>query len=88
MATLTFILSETEEIEFGLDESVTTLGRNPDSTIVIDNNYISGCHAEFRHRKEDDTYLVVDLNSYNGVRVNGEKVERRDLSGVLPLTKG
>lgn len=49
-----------------------TLGRKEGATIVIPFKGISSKHCEFS--RSGATYKIKDLNSTNGVRVNGEKV--------------
>ncbi|MEM9480599.1 MAG: FHA domain-containing protein, partial [Verrucomicrobiota bacterium] len=80
MARLTFKVSDNEELSFPLSRrSKTSLGRDAENDIVIDNNYISSHHAEFRYKEEQGGFLAVDLNSYNGIKVNGAKIERKVL---------
>jgi hypothetical protein len=55
-----------------LGEYVVTVGRNEDSTIVLADPNVSRHHAEVR--PAGDGFVVVDLGSTNGTRVNGAKV--------------
>jgi pSer/pThr/pTyr-binding forkhead associated (FHA) protein len=55
-----------------------TIGRLPESTIVINDPNASRRHAEIRRSGND--VLVVDLNSTNGTRVNGATVRERVLA--------
>ncbi len=54
------------------------IGRSRDCDIVLDDTGISRRHAELRH--ETGGWTVTDLDSTNGVRVNG-----RDIHGSHPL---
>ncbi len=54
------------------------LGRSRECDITIDDPNISRRHAEIRH--EEGAYWIVDLNSTNGVVVNGRRVRRAKLS--------
>ena len=45
-----------------------TIGRDPDSTIIINHNSISRRHAEIIYRHGD--YLIRDLGSKNGTFIN------------------
>jgi hypothetical protein len=60
-----------------LGEFVVTIGRMPDSTIVLADPNVSRHHAEVR--PQGDGYVVVDLGSTNGTRVNGVKVTQQEL---------
>ncbi len=59
-----------------INQPVMKVGRRADNDIVLSERCVSGHHAEFR-RLEDGSYEVVDLNSYNGTLVNGERVQRQ-----------
>jgi len=50
-----------------------TIGRQDGNTIRLTERNVSRRHA--RLLKEDGSVLIEDLGSYNGVRVNGEKIE-------------
>ena len=58
-----------------LQHDVVTLGRNPDNRIVISSSYISGYHARFNRVKGTDAYEITDLQSHNGTRINGNRIE-------------
>ncbi len=55
-----------------------TIGRLPESTIVINDPNASRRHAEIRRSGND--VVVVDLGSTNGTRVNGATIRERVLS--------
>jgi catechol 2,3-dioxygenase-like lactoylglutathione lyase family enzyme len=55
-----------------------TIGRLPESTIVVNDPNASRRHAEIRRVGND--VVVVDLDSTNGTRVNGATVTQRQLS--------
>ena len=61
-----------------LGEETITVGRFPESTIVLADPNVSRQHAEIRPR--GTTYLVVDLGSTNGTRVNGIRVDQHELA--------
>ena len=54
-----------------VDEAI-TIGRGPDNTIVVNDPSISTHHAQLL--LERDTYRLKDLDSTNGIRVNGKPV--------------
>ena len=61
-----------------LNKPAMVIGRTDDNDIVINHRSISRHHAKIV--RENDRYAIVDLQSSNGVRVNGEdygKVELR-----------
>src|SRR4051812_6757191 len=51
------------------------IGRSPDSDFVIDDRTVSRHHATIRH--ESELWILVDLGSTNGTRVNGRRIDGR-----------
>lgn len=62
---------------FSLTESVISVGRHPDSNLVLADANVSRNHAEIRPKGEH--FEVVDLGSTNGTRVNGVRVDSQVL---------
>jgi hypothetical protein len=62
---------------FDLKNSEITVGRLPDNVIQIEHASVSGHHAILKLEELD--YVVTDLESTNGTRVNGEKVTKQKL---------
>ena len=60
-----------------LGEHTVTIGRNPDCTIVLADPNVSRQHAEIRPRGTG--FVLYDLGSTNGSKVNGAKVREHDL---------
>jgi hypothetical protein len=60
-----------------LGEETITIGRLPESTIVLADPNVSRNHAEIRPRGTG--FAVVDLGSTNGTRVNGIRVTEQEL---------
>lgn len=58
--------------EFTLSEVENTIGRTDDNFILLSDPSISRQHAVIRH--QNDQYLLDDLGSSNGTRVNGDEV--------------
>lgn len=56
-----------------VQEGMHSIGRSDRATIIIPDGTISSVHCEI-HR-EGDSYVVHDLGSTNGTRVNGERVD-------------
>jgi hypothetical protein len=65
---------------FGLD-AVTTLGRDVNNTIVVEDPFVSTEHAALTFRGR--AWYIEDLGSTNGTFVNGSQVD-----GVAPLGFG
>ena len=53
----------------------TTIGRRDDNSLVLDDSYVSGAHAEVMF--DQGAWWVVDLSSTNGTFVNGRPVRAR-----------
>lgn len=62
---------------FSLTESIITVGRHPESNLVLADPNVSRNHAEIRPQGE--RYVVVDLDSTNGTSVNGVRVAQHAL---------
>ncbi len=73
MATLVFYLEEEQSMSHVLEHGTTTVGRHPDSIIVLDSPSVSGHHAIIE--LSDEGCLLADQQSSNGTRVNGVNVE-------------
>ena len=56
-----------------LAESLITIGRAPDNLLPLEDPSVSGRHAQLELVGED--YLLKDLDSTNGTRVNGVRVD-------------
>jgi hypothetical protein len=62
------------------------LGRSRDCDIQIEDANVSRRHAELR--QEGTTYWIVDLDSTNGIEVNGRRVKRAKLDSGDTFTVG
>ena len=65
---------KTKKEVFKLTKQRTSIGRNKNSQIVINNNTVSKDHAILEF-DEDYNCTIKDLNSSNGTYVNGEKLK-------------
>jgi len=70
---------ETREVEF--NGGPITIGRSADNTLTLPDKKASRKHA--RIEKVGEEYLITDLESGNGTKVNGQ-----DVSGTRVLVKG
>ena len=61
-----------------LREVVITIGRRPESTLVLADPNVSRNHAEIR--PHGNGWVLVDLGSTNGSRVNGVRVSSQQLN--------
>ena len=66
--------------EFVLDKAAVVIGRTDENDVVVNHRSISRHHAKVV--REGGHYHIVDLQSANGVRVNGEEY------GKVELRKG
>jgi len=71
---------------FVLDAGRTTLGRDPDSDIFLDDVTVSRHHAVIE--RADDHYEVKDAGSLNGTYVDRERIETAKLGDMNELQVG
>jgi pSer/pThr/pTyr-binding forkhead associated (FHA) protein len=64
--------------EYALQAQEVTIGRSPQSSIVIDNPAVSYNHAKVFW--QDGVYYVKDLGSLNGTFLNGNRITQAPLS--------
>ena len=69
-----------------VDKRRVLLGRSRECDIQIEDPNVSRRHAELR--QEGSTYWIVDLDSTNGVEVNGRRVKRARLDPGDTFTVG
>ncbi len=66
-----------ETRSFPLIRDVTSIGRSGNNDVVISNKYASGRHCEISY--SDAGFTIHDLNSTNGLFLNGNKIDTRIL---------
>ena len=71
---------------FALDRPEVTLGRLPESEVVVPDSGASRQHARIRHA--DGEFVLTDLGSTNGTLVNDEAVRERTLEDGDRITIG
>ena len=69
-----------------LDERRVVLGRSKECDLQVPDANVSRRHAELR--QEGSSWWVVDLDSTNGLEVNGKRVQRAKLSDGDRITLG
>ncbi|MEM7412425.1 MAG: FHA domain-containing protein [Myxococcota bacterium] len=77
-ATLVQIAGGAEGSEYPLDAERVVVGRGPDVDLAFTDDRMSAQHAAFE--QIGGVFSVTDLESTNGVRVNGETVATRALA--------
>jgi pSer/pThr/pTyr-binding forkhead associated (FHA) protein/tetratricopeptide (TPR) repeat protein len=63
--------------EYILDRVAHVIGRTPENDIVLNHKSISRHHAKIT--REGNRYVILDLESANGVRVSGSEQDRAEL---------
>ncbi len=64
---------------FLLEKDATSVGRNTDSDVFLDDVTVSRAHASME-RRSDGSFFVRDVGSLNGTYVNGEQVDETKLA--------
>src|SRR3954471_16319988 len=68
------------EVRLPADAPIVTVGRSHACDVVVGEETVSRFHAELRHTS-DDAWLVRDLDSTNGTRLNGSRVQEAQVCG-------
>jgi pSer/pThr/pTyr-binding forkhead associated (FHA) protein len=76
-ATLTITNGCFAGLEIPIKKKSTLLGRDKGCDICLDNSLVSSKHAVVL--RTDSGFVVEDLNSRNGILVNGQKVHRQTI---------
>jgi pSer/pThr/pTyr-binding forkhead associated (FHA) protein len=76
----------TQPYRFSLDRKVVRLGRASDNDIVIDCRSVSSHHCEMR--RLEGGYILEDLGSTNGIKLDDERMDIIDLANGLDLKVG
>jgi pSer/pThr/pTyr-binding forkhead associated (FHA) protein len=77
-----------ESVYYPLTKSVTTIGRDPLCDIPIDERFAAVSRQHAQIAQEGDDYILVDLNSGNGVFVNGARIGRNRLRDGVTISMG
>ncbi|RLB33239.1 MAG: hypothetical protein DRH12_18640, partial [Deltaproteobacteria bacterium] len=73
MPSLRVTTSDGQVFNYPIVKEKTTLGRSKDNDVVIADNTVSRHHAEIRRSNEG--YMIVDLGSYNGTKINNKLIQ-------------
>lgn len=91
MPNLNIVKSDGRIQNFSIIKDVITLGRGQDNDVVLPDHSVSRNHARLTKTKKG--YLIADLGSFNGTKVNGKSVQSTLLKdndeikiGVIKLT--
>ena len=91
MPNLNIVKSDGRIQNFSIIKDVITLGRSQDNDVVLPDHSVSRNHARLTKTKKG--YLIADLGSFNGTKVNGKSVQSALLKdndeikiGVIKLT--
>lgn len=72
------VMRDADATKVGLSKTASRIGRRQDNDIVFSNDSVSGHHAEI-HMGRDGSFTITDLNSGNGVLINGKRVTQSPL---------
>lgn len=86
MAKIQYSTPEGSTGEIELTAEHMTIGRADDNSIVIGHDSVSSHHGEVSI--EGDAWVLTDLGSTNGTKLNGERVERLELAHGGTFTLG
>lgn len=78
-AYLDILYSDGDGIRHLVTSEVMRIGRNANNDLQLNNDSVSGFHAEI-HRNRSGDFTVTDLNSTNGVLVNDQEVKSQVLA--------
>ena len=71
---------------FSLERKIVRLGRAADNDIIIDCPSVSSHHCEMR--RVSGGYILQDLDSTNGIKIDGARMEVIDLENDMEVTVG
>ena len=80
MGSLVVLNGDFEGMRYELTSDETLIGRNPTTDITLLDEGISREHSMILYDEVDADYLVEDLQSTNGTKVNGKRVRSATLA--------
>ena len=76
-ATLKMVRGPQVGAVYSLDSDITTIGRNPQCDIFLNDMTVSREHAEIK--RHADAFIINDLQSFNGIWINNRTVQEHAL---------
>ena len=64
--------------KYPIEQELVMVGRSGDAHLQIDDKSVSRVHCELK-QSTDGTWLITDMGSRNGTKVNGDAVEQARL---------
>ena len=74
MPNLYVVTNDGQIFNFPISKDTVRIGRSNDNDLILADNTVSRYHTEIQKRKND--YILADLGSYNGTRLNGESIQK------------
>ncbi len=74
MPNLHVVTNDGQIFNFPISKDKVSIGRSNDNDLIFDDKTVSRYHTEIQKRKND--YIVADLGSYNGTRLNGKSIQK------------
>ncbi len=74
MPNLYVVTNDGQIFNFSISKDKVRIGRSNDNDLILADNAVSRYHTEIQKRKND--YILADLGSYNGTRLNGKSIQK------------
>lgn len=74
MPNLYVVTNDGQIFKFSISKDKVRIGRSNDNDLILADNTVSRYHTEIQKRKND--YILADLGSYNGTRLNGKSIQK------------
>ncbi len=74
MPNLYVVTNDGQIFNFPISKDTIRIGRSNDNDLILADNTVSRYHTEIQKRKND--YILADLGSYNGTRLNGKSIQK------------
>lgn len=75
MASIIVVSGKSRGNYLPLRQDPSTIGRDEDCAMQVLDDLVSRQHLEIRYNEADNSYTAVDLNSANGVLINGLQID-------------